>query len=122
MIGYLLCAGILATGGSWTSWRFWQAADPAFRGSWRGKVLPILFAVIGLTLLAFAFHVGTGIVGWTCLRRGPFDDFVRLCFWVSLIPTLAIVVGKGPLRLFPAIAAFGAWWLWLLVAAASFIM
>ena len=74
------------------------------------------------TGLAFVFHLGSGVVGWTYLQRGPFDDFVRLCLWVSLLPLATVVIGKGGLRVFPVVGALGVSWLWVLVAAYSFNM
>jgi hypothetical protein len=121
-MGYLLVAGGVALFGTVGTWRSWQAVDSVFRTSCRGRVLAGLLALGAAPALAFVFHLGTGFVGWTYLPRGPFDDFVWICIWISHLPLAAVVIGKGGLRVFPALGALGVTWLWVLVAAYSFIM
>jgi len=119
MIGYLLTAGGVALGGVWGSWKSWSATDPVFKQSWRGWTIRALLGAVALTLLAFAFHLASAMADWAYLPRGPFDDLVRLCFCVSFVPVLAVAIGRGGLRVFPALAGLGSAWLWLLVGAAS---
>ena len=121
-MGYVLVAGAVALFGMAGSWRWWRATDSEFKTSWRGRRLAALLIVGAAPMLAFLFHLGSAEVGWTYLRREPFEDFVFLCFWSSTLPLGAVVLGKGPLRVFPVVGALGASWLWALVAAYSFIM
>jgi len=121
-MGYVLVAGAVALLGIAGSWRSRRAADSEFKTSWRGRTLAALLMVGAATALAFLFHLGSGVVGWTYLRRGPFDDFVCLCLRGSTLPLAAVVIGRGPLRVFPVVGALGVSWLWLLVAAYSWIM
>ena len=121
-MGYVLVAGAVALLGIAGSWRSWRAVDSDFKSSWRGKALAGLLAIGATTGLAFLFHLGAGVLGWTYLRRGPFDDFVRVCLCVSFLPLGAVLVGKGAaLRVFPVVGALGVGWLWFLVAAYSFM-
>jgi len=92
MIGYLLIAGSVALGGVGGSWKSWSATDPVFKQSWRGWTIRALLGAVALTLLAFAFHLASAMADWTYLPRGPFDDFVRLCFCVSFVPVLAVAM------------------------------
>jgi hypothetical protein len=121
-MGYLLVAGVMACFGIVGTSRAWRAEDPMFKSSWRGRIMVVLLCVLGATAMAFLFHVGSGAVGWTYLKRGTFDDFVRVVLWASLLPIAAALVGRGALRFFAAIGAFGVAWLWLLVGAYSLIM
>ena len=121
-MGYVLVAGAVALFGTVGTWRLWRSADLAFKSSRRGRTLAGLLVVGAASGLAFLFHLGSGVVGWTYLPRGPFDDFVRLCLWVSFLPLAAVVIGKGGLRVFPVVGTLGVSWLWVLVAAYSFIM
>jgi hypothetical protein len=121
-MGYVLVAGAVAGFGIWGTCRAWRAEDPTFKSSWRGRSLVVLLCVLGATALAFLFHVGSSEIGWTYLKRGPFDEFVGIVLQASLLPIAAAVIGRGALRVFPVIGALGVAWLWLLVAAYSFIM
>jgi hypothetical protein len=120
-MGYLLAAGILTLIGAAGSWRSWRRTDPDFKRSWRGRTVAGLLLVVVATLLAFGFHLVSGLVGWAYLPRGPFDDFVSLCLLLSLVPIVSIAFGRGGLRVYPVVAALGTSWLWFLVAAYSFM-
>src|SRR5689334_7270147 len=76
---------------------------------------------LSATLTAFIFHLLTGLANWAYLPRGPFDRFVEICLLLTLLAVVMSAFAKGFVRCAIAVAGIAVGYLWILVAAWSWM-
>jgi hypothetical protein len=88
--------------------------------TWRLRVSYGSLALLSATSGAFVFHLLSSLANWDYLPRGPFDQFVDVCFLSALGAVLMAAFAKGFVRFAAASAGIVVAYLWILVAAWSF--
>ena len=89
--------------------------------AWRFHTARISLILLSGASGAFIFHLLSGLFEWSYLARGPFDRFVGVCFAATVLAVLLSAFAKGFVRFAIASAGIVVAYLWLLVAAWSWM-
>ena len=89
--------------------------------TWRHWLSQFSLVLISASLAAFFYHLLTALFDWGYLPRGPFDDFVEISFLAAGLSVFTGAFAKGFVRCTSLIVGSAVAYLWLLVAAWSWI-